>query len=859
MASWTHCHGFCILAMAMIAPITAEEGAKVDHSSWLPLRKTKEQITPEEWAGMKVLAERYPAPEEAPGVEKGVRAGRSRSYYSRYGGGLPRPETWREVTPEHLAKWEAPNLSALCDLPRIYSTDPTEEGRAKARELFLKQARMFIDREDANSAGGVTYMIRRVSFQKNTLAMKDVLKQAGLYDEFTRAWAMHKRFMLNEFPLENMDWSRDRVPVNWALVANMDDGPEKLYRLRLLQRATNISHSRLITPDGGGLHHRCDHISYGSYSFQRVLEVAVKAHGTPFQLSDGVYRNLKAYAWVHSLSSMGNEYPGNLGARATLHPQGIGTEGWLRELADMTDPPDRDLAAMYLAKFPGPDDEAVGETAKRYREVGIKPFDMNAHHSYNISAAAIHRRGDWLVTIDGCRQPFKGIELYTWPGTDRSFMPNSAFGSIMILKADTAADREKRNARRKALEAEHPGDSGAVERALSHLRPPRHGYTYEGWDHNHYAGVTAPVLPYDQLMTARRNEQVRNGSSFAGGTSLGGNGIWGMISARYGQEICRQSAFCFDSRVTVLTSDIHPLPVSRGRRKKNRPAGQPPSDEPVYPTHTTLFQFALDDHAEPIRVNGESIAKFPHQQRVELGQPIRLTDHKGNGYYVHAGDGDVLHVERKTQYSFNFLGGFREGAPQEVIRLRAANMSRPNMKKVLGWCKPIPGDFCTAYIEHDAKTAPSAAAFTLFVQGKPAEGNPPYEILRQDRIAHVLKDAPSKTTGYVVFEAHQDLGVGVLESVSRPSTVMLQEADDRALKCSVSSTDARSDAILLFGPKPGEPPHEPAPIVLKLKGAWTIERTERRDIACKRDGGVTIVTIPYRDDMPVGLALREVQ
>jgi chondroitin-sulfate-ABC endolyase/exolyase len=819
------CHSLGMLLIVVAGYTNGQQASALpleEGLSGFPERKAANEITQEEWKGMREIADRFPAPEIAPGVSTS-----GKNYYARYGAGLPRPETWADVTPEHLAKRGEHHLSLLCDMPRIYTTAPTEEGREKAKQFFLDQVRLTLETEDENSSSGRTYQIVRVDFKQNILAMKDVLKEEGLYDPFARVWSMYKRFMLQEHPMENMDWTRDRVTLAWALTANMDDGPEKLHRLRLLQRATNMSYEHLVTPDGGAIHHACDHISYASYSMDEVIGLAVELYGTPFQLSDETHRRLKTFAWAHGLSTMGAAYPGNLCARVGLGTMDINVEKWLHAMADMTTPPVRDLAAMYLAKFASNTNGIVGETVQRYRDAGIEPFDMNAHHSYNISAAAIHRRGDWLATIDGSREPIKAIELYAWPGTPRSFMPNSAFGSIQILSKTRAMDEQ--------------------------------GYTTTGWDYNHYAGVTAPVLPYELLMTQRKTEQVRNGSRFGGGTSLGQNGIWGLIFSRYGQELCRKSAFCFDNRITVLSSDIQPL-----RKDFNVPANKRPEaskgETQAFPTHTTLFQFALTDRTAASEVNGDSVSTFPDTRQMALNQPVRLRDHMGNGYYVHSNGNNSLRVARQTQDSYNFYSDANKQLPPETRKLIAKHMRPPALKQVLEHCKPTPGDFATAWIEHKQTETRGTAAFTISVQSEPLSAPLPYRILQQDRVAHILRDTPSKTTGYVIFEANSNLSHGPLRTINRPSTVMVQENVEGGLTCSVSSTDAAADAVLIGKGDPQDPPFEAEAsarsIVLNINGMWELTTSERDDLVSKHQDGNTQITIPYRDYMPVRLELR---
>ena len=794
MVCWIRFYAFCVLILAALAPVASGEGpAKEDERPWLPPRKTAEQITPEEAEAMRKIASLFPAPEKAPGVPA--------KYFVRYGGQVteanPAPPTrWDQLSEELIKRCRnTRNWSMLSQLALICHEDPTPEGRAKAKELYLDCARQFASSEGA-AKGNTSYLIARVRFAANALAMKSVLQNAGLYEPLVRPFMM-EGFMTAKRPALNMDASRSNLPLSWTLVANMEDGPEKLYRLRLLQRATSLSMARLFTPDGGGMHHRCDHIAYASYSVPPIVQLARKLHGTAFRLDDTARERLRAFARAHAFGTVGLRYPGNLNARAFVGDSGLGSlPGILRELAEMgapdgSGPVDREMAALYLAKVTDRGDKA----GQRHRKLGIEPATLSGHLSYNISAAALHRRGKWLVSIDGSRSDHRGVEIYASPGTGNSYARYSCFGSIMIL-------------------ATPDPKSGKITAAAS-------GYRADGWNWSYFAGVTSAERTFDRL-ASKRPGYVRNNSSFGGGTSLGEDGIWGLDVV--GDVKCRKSAFCFDNRITVLTSGIQP---------------RNPKDRAV----TTLFQLALNAPEEPVFVNGASISDFPYEQEFSLEEPVRLVDNRGNGYYVHDTLGETLRLRRSTQ-AWYYMSDMRPDAPEGIQKLRRLNRLTPEQLRTASeHLRPRRGDFALAFIDHSEKPSQKSCAFTIFVRQAPPEGALPYTILRQDQVAHILRDNPSRTTGYVVFEPEQELKEGPLRSSGRPCFFMARESEEGTLSCSVGSTDQK----------------DRSPIVLRLRGRWTVVIPGAEDMECKQDGETTTVTIPYRDYMPVRFALREVE
>lgn len=685
-----------------------------------------------------MLAARFPIPEQAPGVAE--------RWFSRYGGIGQPPGSWDQMTPELIARGAQANLSLLCQLPAIVQNDSTETGQAQARDLFLTCARRFIAADDMNR-GGTTYMVERTDVAANALVMRDAMQEAGIYDEFVRIW-MLEDFLYAKQPSLNMDWMRARLPVAWALVAAMQNGPEKLYRLRLLLRATNAAMLRVFTPDGGGIHHTCDHLAYGAYSLVDIVTLAKQLYGTSFELSAAAHERLRAFARAHAFGTLGQNWPGNLRARAQFEPirfKELPTI--LGLLSQMGHPLDREMAALYLAKA-GANDDPFSPLATRCHALGVEAADLSGHYVYPVSAAALHRRDDWLVTIDGARQDRRGIEIYAPPGTGNSYTRNSCFGSIMIT---------------------------------TRKRPSAYGG--DGWDFNFYAGVTSVVLPPEMLTTAKRTGYVFNQTHFASGTSLGGNGVWGMVAK--GTARCNKSAFCFDNRITLLTSDIE----------------EAANEQPVV---TTLFQFALPSRDEAVTLNGAAIRDFPHDSSRELDAPMRLQDNQGNSYVVHPTRGETLRIERLSQ-SWPFYDRLRADTPAEVTALRQKRWLKLPEKRLLAkHSVGRTGDFVRATINHSDRASEGRAAFTILVGAPPPAEALPQQILRQDSVAHVLRDEPSKTTGYVVFQKQAPLDAGPLLNVSRECVVMVSERPGGRLAISAATS------VFL----------DQQPVILWIAGAW---------------------------------------
>ncbi len=704
-----------------------------------PGQGTTTQVLPQDRSAMREVTGRFAPSTEAPGVPV--------KYFARYGGTGKPPTTWGEMNDELIARAKQRNLSMLCQLPVIACRDPDPAGGSKAAELFLECARQFIAGGDTE-AGGTTYMVERTKVGPNTLAMRDVMQEAGIYDEFVRVWMM-ERFMAAEDPGLNMDWARSRLPLSWALVANMADGVEKLHRLRRLQRASDHAIRKLFTLDGGGIHHSCDHLAYASYSAPKIIALAQRLHGSDFALADDTVDRLRAFARAHAFMTVDGHVPGNLMTRAAVGPVRF---------------PQLPTILSALAKLPA--GGAEGRVS-----APLDPATLTGHLSYNVSAAALHRRDSWLVAIDGARNDMRGVEIYDYPGRGSSFMRNSCFGSVQILEAG---------------------------------KP--HGYARPGWNFNHFAGVASRLLPPEELASGRRPSYIRNGSAFAGGASLGPDGVWGMIVAD-GNVPCRKSAFCFDNRVTLLTSGIQ---VRTGTR----------------PVVTTLFQSAFVPADEPL----------PEQKRLPLDKAATVTDPQGNGYFVHPAAGQRLSILRRHQ-TWPVLDELAESAPDDVRKLLGKKRLTVEERRRLIEHNASPGGhFALAYVEHSAESAVATCAFTIFVQQPDVPDALPYEILRQDDHAHILRDQPSRTTAWVLFEAGRLAGGPLVEAVSRPCFVICREAADGGLALSVAATDTGNSD----------------PVTLELTGLWELrDAVVAASPACTSSGNSTTVRVDIANYLPV--------
>ena len=321
------------------------------------------------------------------------------------------------------------------------------------------------------------------------------------------------------------------------------------------------------------------------------------------------------------------------------------------------------------------------------------------------------------------------------------------------------------------------------------------GFRQEGWDWCHIPGTTAVEVPMKRLEADIRNvdtysgyeEMLLSDEAFAGGVShRGRNGLFAMKLHDHdkydGTLRARKSWFFIDNRVVALGSAIgHDAPGE---------------------VHTTLFQNFLPEPSEAIEVNGERVTEFPYRRTLSV-----LRDNLRNAWFVPRGE---VTVTRERQHSLH----------EETAA-------------------PTENDFAKAYIGHGAELRDGGYEYLMVVHASDDEvaactRELPYEVLRRDAAAHIVRDRATGTEGYALFEAGR-VDEGRLAAVSHPALVMLS-GDERELTVSLCDpdlrfydgpADERFDADgrrierSIYSRSWIDDPSQPSEIRLTLRGRWT--------------------------------------
>ncbi|TAJ12791.1 T9SS C-terminal target domain-containing protein [Marinilabiliaceae bacterium JC017] len=279
------------------------------------------------------------------------------------------------------------------------------------------------------------------------------------------------------------------------------------------------------------------------------------------------------------------------------------------------------------------------------------------------------------------------------------------------------------------------------------------GYVMEGWDWNRFPGATTIHLPYDLLdySGSNLNDRSKN-EAFAGACSLNDNGVFGMKLDENGYTnytddfVARKSVFAFDNRIVCLGSGIT-------------------NSNSQYATETTLFQAHLDNTSEVIVINDEQLNSFPVKRSITTAKPTMIMDTKGNGYYIPSG---TINIQKDNQES------------------------RHNKNKSVN-----NGDFASAWLYHGKAPSDAGYEYAMLVQTSVNDLNTfksqmddaataPYKVIRKDATAHIVSDKATQTTGYVLFEAADDISDQHIKSTSYPCLVMVKDLADNALQLSMA-------------------------------------------------------------------------
>lgn len=630
--------------------------------------------------------------------------------------------------------------------------------------------------------------------------MKDVLREAGRLEEAVRTLNWYA--ITNEVYPEpavngiDIDTFNTKLQGRVASILIMEDTPEKLQYLRSFSRwlnrgclpAEGLAGS--FKRDGACFHHCNNYPAYAVGGLDGATNMIYLLSGTEFRLSEEAHETVKRVLLAMRFYCNTRQWPLSMSGR---HPNGKG------ELIPIQ------YATMALAGTPDGKQAYDAEMAAAYLRL--------------VSATAVSGKDapDYLPKASA-RQEQKLKALLEAQGFRAEPDPQGnlalGYGCVSVQRRDNWA-AVVRGHSRYLWAAEHYLPANFYGRYLAHgsmqiltgkpgemVTFATGGWQEAGFDWNRIPGATAIHLPFDRLRARVLNvdtfsgmeEMLYSDEAFAGGLSQARrNGNFGMVLHEHdkynGTHRARKSFHFFDGTIVCLGSDI-----------ENR--------NTEYPTETTLFQLAA---ATP--------ETRSYWEAYQSGGQTYL-DPNGVGYYIGKSSMESALFER------NF--------PQVTVGERST--------------KPTSGDWVSLTLQHGK--APHGASYEYAVLPrtdaatlKAFAKKPAYEVLRQDRRAHIVRSLTDgrSTTSYVLFETPQELPKeGWLQQADTSCLVMVrEEAKDKLLL-----TVAQPDLALYRGPSDEafdqdgkriersiysrpwkDDESQEIPVTVTLKGAWKVAGT----------------------------------
>ncbi|HID06782.1 MAG TPA: hypothetical protein EYP10_06505, partial [Armatimonadetes bacterium] len=393
-------------------------------------------------------------------------------------------------------------LRRACTLYRSAKRSRNRNVANEALQMFFDLCDYLIDQgatEGNANVGGMFSGYQLRYWHPHVMDMRDELRATGRLRKMalTVAWFLGGSIMFMEKPSFDTDTLSNGIRNLLAAIMLLPDPSEKLQRLRALQRMFNLvlTSNYPVGLDGVVIHHGMHHLAYASYSMPAAFGIFEMLRDTQFQFNPQVHERLRTYVYATAFSANKYTVPPNMNGRAGT-PLQINVAPLARIMAKAGTPDgreriDREMAQIFLWLNASPNDPI----AKEFITMGLKPKPPTGHWTLNGASAALHRRDEWLVAIVGMNRFKRGLEIYGWL-ENNNYGRYARNGSICIISC---------------------GEPPSVYAS---------GYSFEGWNWCHWAGATSLIRPSYELYDYYR--MYGNPSAIAGGTSLDGDGIWGM-------------------------------------------------------------------------------------------------------------------------------------------------------------------------------------------------------------------------------------------------------------------------------------------------------------------------------------------
>lgn len=429
-------------------------------------------------------------------------------------------------------------------------------------------------------------------FYASAIAMHEVIEKENLTDEVTNLmlWFLHaaQKGFAEGVPMKKAtsdDFANGARGLLFAILMLKDEVKQS----QLLAAYSDwVSQSLDISPglcgmfkeDGCIFHHHGHYIGYGKGGLEGITSIAYMLSGTPFEISNVAYENLKNVMYALDFQCNGNYVPIALSGRHPTGKEDIDPVIFKYFALYCIEKGDYASAGLYFSVKSSPEDEYD----KKIFECAEKGVNSRGNKTYPYACCSVHKRENFMAVA-------KGYSKYLW-GSE-------------IYKADNLYGRYR--------------SYGVVE-IINNKSP----FSHDGYNWNRFPGATTINIPIDDLKADVRNVDDKSGfeemllsdQSFAGAVNLGDNGMFSMILSEHpkynGSHRARKSVFFHDDFILFLGSGI--------------------SNDCTYETETTLWQISLDAFPDKHTLNDEEKIGTCRIKESDI-----LKDNCGNNYYIKPG------------------------------------------------------------------------------------------------------------------------------------------------------------------------------------------------------------------------------
>lgn len=347
------------------------------------------------------------------------------------------------------------------------------------------------------------------------------------------------------------------------------------------------------------------------------------------------------------------------------------------------------------------------------------------------------------------------------------------------------------------------------------------------------------LKPRAELFEGYCNLTARNW--LAGGTSIAGRD--GMFSNDFFvRDIAfRRSVYCFDNRITVLTSNIKLLQQNK------------------QPVVTTLFQsnFSSLENQERtpfILDNEEKIIEFPYERTFENHELGAVTDHRNVTYF--------LHLDENSNQAFRVT---LKREPQEMVYCNQYYLIDPKNNPIIDvrtktfreakfednekYFQTTSDNYGLGYVEHlNVDDGTASFVYTILIghdqlnqwmeefshtSNDPWSSSdlgelPPSIILSKGDDKHIFYDRDTDTTCYTCYSKDRlEVNIGLVRSFGQPCMSMVRGRGPGKITASIATTDFMLNT----------------PMWMVLKGKWT-----NTELACDDENGTVHIRSEIMDD-----------